>query len=72
MTSNKIVTKDALATLRDEPYGVFLLWAIGIGLFAYLAEKVAAAPDGYHVVWNEDLGDWKTATEVASISNLLG
>ena len=35
-------TKDALATLRDEPYGVFLLWAIGIGLFAYLIWRVVA------------------------------
>ena len=36
-----------------------------------VAEKVKAAPDGYHVVWNADLGGWKTPAEVESISALL-
>ena len=35
-------TKDALAALRDEPYGVPALLAIGIGLFAYLIWRVVA------------------------------
>ena len=29
------------------------------------------APGGYHVVWNTDLGAWKTATEVDSITRLI-
>lgn len=35
-------TKDALAALRDEPYGVPMLFAIGIGLLAYLVWRVTA------------------------------
>jgi len=35
-------TKDALAALRDEPYGIPALFAIGIGLLAYLVWRVAA------------------------------
>tara|TARA_R110002049_G_scaffold23781_7_gene84873 strand:+ start:88893 stop:89708 length:816 start_codon:yes stop_codon:yes gene_type:complete len=35
-------TKDALAALRDEPFGVPALIAIGIGLLAYLVWRVAA------------------------------
>ena len=35
-------TKDALAALRDEPYGVPALFAIGIGLLAYLVWRVTA------------------------------
>jgi len=35
-------TKDALAALRDEPYGVPTLIAIGVGLLAYLVWRVAA------------------------------
>ncbi|WP_300052238.1 DUF1206 domain-containing protein [Sulfitobacter sp.] len=35
-------TKDALAALRDEPYGIPALIAIGIGLLAYLVWRVAA------------------------------
>ena len=35
-------TKDALAALRDEPYGVPALFAIGLGLLAYLVWRVAA------------------------------
>ena len=35
-------TKDALAALRDEPYGVPALVAIGIGLLAYLVWRVTA------------------------------
>ena len=37
-----------------------------------VAEKVGEAPDGYHVVWNADLGGWKTPAEVESIASLLG
>lgn len=36
-----------------------------------VAQKVREAPDGYHVVWNADLGGWKTPAEVESISTLL-
>lgn len=35
-------TKGALATLRDEPMGVAALWAIGIGLFAYMVWRIVA------------------------------
>ncbi len=35
-------TKDALARLREAPMGVPALWAIGIGLFAYLVWRVVA------------------------------
>ncbi len=35
-------TKDALAALREQPYGVPALWAIGLGLIAYLVWRVAA------------------------------
>ncbi len=35
-------TKDALAALRNKPYGVPMLWGIGIGLFGYLIWRVAA------------------------------
>ena len=41
-STNAQGTKDALATLRNEPYGVPALWAIGIGLFAYLVWRVVA------------------------------
>lgn len=33
-------TKSALASLRDEPFGMFLLWVIGLGLFGYLIWRV--------------------------------
>ena len=35
-------TKDALAQLRGQPYGVVALWAIGIGLFGYLIWRITA------------------------------
>ena len=35
-------TKDALVTLRSQPWGVPALWGIGIGLFAYMIWRVTA------------------------------
>ena len=35
-------TGDALATLREQPLGVAALWAIGLGLLAYLVWRVTA------------------------------
>ncbi len=35
-------TKDALVALRDQPYGVPALWAIGAGLLAYLVWRLVA------------------------------
>jgi len=35
---------------------------------ASVAAKIHANPSGHHVVWNEELGAWKVATEVAEIS----
>ncbi|MFD2738490.1 DUF1206 domain-containing protein [Sulfitobacter aestuarii] len=35
-------TKDALASLRDEPMGVAALWAIGFGLLAYMVWRIVA------------------------------
>ncbi|MBD3663742.1 DUF1206 domain-containing protein [Sulfitobacter sp. TSTF-M16] len=35
-------TKDALATLRAQPWGVTALWIIGFGLFAYMIWRIVA------------------------------
>lgn len=35
-------TKDALVGLREQPYGIPALWAIGIGLLAYLVWRIVA------------------------------
>lgn len=35
-------TKDALVALREQPYGIPALWAIGIGMIAYLVWRIVA------------------------------
>lgn len=35
-------TKDALAVLRSQPFGVAALWIIGLGLFAYMIWRIVA------------------------------
>ena len=35
-------TKDALATLKAQPWGVWALWGIGLGLFGYMIWRVIA------------------------------
>ncbi|MBU2962984.1 DUF1206 domain-containing protein [Citreicella sp. C3M06] len=36
-------TTDALSTLRDEPWGIALLWAIAIGMMAYMVWRLIDA-----------------------------
>ena len=35
-------TKDALAALRDQPYGVVALWIIGLGMLGYMVWRITA------------------------------
>ena len=45
-------TKDALVALRKQPYGVPMLWGIGLGLFCYMVWRVVAG-----IMDVEDHGD---------------